>query len=72
MFAVAEGAEFEDAGGTDDAGPVDAQEFGGVQFSLEGVHGFADEMGAAAEVQFGVIASGAAPVRVFREDDLHT
>ncbi len=71
VFAVVDGGELHDAIRADDSGTMDAKKFGRVEFLFERIHGFAQKMRAAADVQLRVVPGGSDPVGIIGVDDLN-
>lgn len=71
VFTVEPGAEFLDAVGVDNCRAVDAEEAAGVEALLDRGHGFANEVGFAADVEGDIVVGGFDPVDFVLTDEEH-
>lgn len=70
VFAILDGAKFENSPQAHNARAMNAGEAGGVETLLERLHGFAEKMSSRSGVEFRVVASGANPFHIIDGDDM--
>src|ERR1700721_1280866 len=72
IFSILDAAKFPDAGLAHDSRAMDAHEFLRIEFLTQRAHGFAQQMSAAADMQFGVVTCAPDPVDLVGQYDLQT
>jgi hypothetical protein len=70
--SILHAAQLQDAGGPEDAGTVNTKKAPRIEFLLQRVHGFTQQMRTSSGVQLCIVTRRADPIRVFDRHNLNT